>query len=157
VGIVERAVRSLSPLPLPAEAKAAVFFSGEGKKLRFLTDLAPATIGGGGTRLLSFFEREGPDGGLAVATAPAFRPGGAAGWEGTEGARLLVPGATEVAFTYSGGPAPDGRWEWLPEWESGEAGRLPAAVRFEFTVPGEDGPRKTAFVVPVPVAGGGGG
>jgi hypothetical protein len=74
-----------------------------------------------------------------------------------EGARLLVPGATGVSFTYSEGPSKDGKWEWLPAWEQKEVGRLPAAVRIEFTASGEDGPRKTAFVVPVPVAGGEGG
>jgi general secretion pathway protein J len=156
VGIVERAVRSLSPLPIPAEGEAAVYFSGEGKKLRFLTDLAPATFGGGGLRLISFFELTGEKGGLAVATAPPFRPGGAAGWEGTEGARILIAGATEVSFTYSEGPAKDGTWAWLPAWEPKEPGTLPAAVRVEFTAPGEDGPQKNAFVVPVPVAEGGG-
>jgi general secretion pathway protein J len=157
VGIVERAIRSLSSLPVPVEGQAAVYFSGEERKLRFLTDLAPATFGGGGMRLISFFLLPGPGGGLAVATAPPFRPGGAGNWEGTEGARLLVPGATEVSFTYSEGPAKDGTWEWLPGWEPKESAILPAAVRLEFTAPGEDGPRKNAFVVPIPVGGGPGG
>jgi general secretion pathway protein J len=156
VGIVERAVRSLSPLPLPAGGDPAVYFSGEGKKLRFLTDLAPATFGGGGMRLISFFEISGETGGLAVATASPFRAEGAGSWEGTEKAKVLVPGATEVSFTYSEGPAKDGTWEWLPAWEPKNPGSLPAAVRVEFTAPGEEGPRKTAFVVPVPAGGGGG-
>ena len=154
VGIVERAVRSLSPLPLPDGDKTAVYFSGEGDRLRFLTDLAPATIGGGGARLISFFGLSGPEGGLAVATAPAFRPGGAGSWEGTEGARLLVPGATDISFTYSGGPSKGGSWEWLSEWKPDESRSFPAAVRVEFNVPGEEGPQKTAFVVPIPAGGG---
>ena len=157
VGIAERAIRSLDPMPLPADGEAAVYFSGEERKLRFLTAMAPATFAGGGMRLISFFELPGPDGGLAVATAPPFRPGGAGGWEGTEGARLLVRGATEVSFTYSEGPTKDGTWEWLPAWEPKEPGSLPAAVRLEFTAPGDDGPRKNAFVVPIPAGGGLGG
>jgi general secretion pathway protein J len=157
VGIVERALCSLDPLPIPVLDNTTVYFSGEGKKLRFLTSLAPSAIGGGGLRLISFFELSGPGGGLAVATAPPFRPGGAGSWEGSEGARILVPGATEVSFTYSEGPAEDGTWEWFPAWEPQEAGALPVAVRVEFTAPGEDGPRKTAFVVPVPAGGGLGG
>jgi len=157
VGIVERAIRSLDPMPLPADGEAAVYFSGEERKLRFLTAMAPATFAGGGMRLISFFELPGPDGGLAVATAPPFRPEGAGSWEGTEGARLLVRGATEVSFTYSEGPTKDGTWEWLPAWEPKEPGSLPAAVRLEFTAPGDDGPRKNAFVVPIPAGGGLGG
>jgi general secretion pathway protein J len=154
VGIVERSIRSLDPLPIPVGDNTTVYFSGESKKLRFLTSLAPATIGGGGLRLISFFELPGPDGGFAVATAAPFRAEGAEGWEGTEGAKILVSGASDLSFTYSEGPAEDGTWDWSPEWEPG---RLPAAVRVEFTAPGEDGPRKTAFVVPVPVGGRSGG
>ena len=157
VGIMERAIRSLDPMPLPADGKAAVYFSGEGRKVRFLTALSPATLSGGGMRLISFFELTGADGGLAVATASPFRPGGAGNWEGTEGARILVRGATDVSFTYSEGPTKDGTWEWLPAWEPQEPGRLPAAVRLEFTAPGDDGPRKNAFVVPIPAGGGFGG
>jgi general secretion pathway protein J len=157
VGIAERAIRSLDPMPLPADGEAAVYFSGEGRKLRFLTAMAPATFAGGGMRLISFFELPGPDGGLAVATAPPFRPGGAGAWEGTGGARLLVRGATDVTFTYSEGPTKDGKWEWLPAWEPKEPGSLPAAVRLEFTAPGDAGPQKNAFVVPIPAGGGLGG
>jgi len=157
VGIVERAIRSLDPMPLAAEGEPAVYFSGEERKLRFLTAMAPATFSGGGMRLICFFERSGADGGLAVATAPPFRPGGAGSWEGTEGSRILVPGATELSFTYSEGPTKDGKWEWLPAWEPKEPGSLPAAVRVEFSAPGEDGPRKNAFVVPIPAGGGLGG
>lgn len=157
VGIAERAIRSLDPMPLAADGGPAVYFSGEEKKLRFLTAMAPATFAGGGMRLICFFERSGADGGLAVATASPFRTGGAEGWEGTEEARILVPGATEVSFAYSEGPAKDGTWEWLPAWEPQEPGRLPAAVRVEFTAPGDEGPRKSAFVVPIPAGGGAGG
>jgi general secretion pathway protein J len=157
VGIVERAIRSLDPMPLPAVDNAVAYFSGEERKLRFLTAFAPATFAGGGMRLISFFELPGAEGGLAVATASPFRPGGAENWDGTEGARILIPGATEVSFTYSEGPAKDGTWEWLPAWEPTESGIFPAAVRVEFSIPGEEGPQKTAFVVPIPAGGGFGG
>jgi general secretion pathway protein J len=157
VGIVERAVRSLDPMPLPAEGGPAAYFSGEERKLRFLTAMAPATFSGGGMRLISFFELPGAGGGLMVATASPFRAGGAGSWDGTEGARILVAGATEISFTYSEGPTKDGKWEWLPAWEPKESGVFPAAVRIEFTAPGDDGPRKNAFVVPIPAGGGIGG
>ncbi len=157
IGMMERAIRSLDPLPIPVWDNTTAYFSGEGKKLRFLTSQAPFTIGGGGSRLISFVELPGPGGGLAVATASPFRAEGAGSWEGTEGAKVLVPGATDVSFTYSEGPAKDGTWEWLPAWELQEAGALPAAVRVEFAAPGENGPQKTAFVVPVAAGGGFGG
>ncbi|HEX9190500.1 MAG TPA: prepilin-type N-terminal cleavage/methylation domain-containing protein [Candidatus Deferrimicrobiaceae bacterium] len=157
VGIVERAIRSLDPMPLLAEGKATAYFSGEERKLRFLTALAPVPFAGGGMRLISFFELPGSDGGLAVATASPFRPGGAGSWDGTEGARILVLGATEVSFTYSEGPEKDGTWKWIPAWAPKDPGIFPAAVRVEFSVPGEEGPRKTAFVVPIPAGGGLGG
>jgi general secretion pathway protein J len=154
VGVMERAIRSLDPLPIPVGDNTGVYFAGEGKRIRFLTSLPPASIRAGGPWLISFFEHPDPPGGLAMAIAAPFRPGGAENWEGTEGARVLVPGASEVAFTYSGGPTEDGAWEWSPSWDMNEAGRLPAAVRAEFTAPAEGGTRKTAFVVLVPAGGG---
>jgi hypothetical protein len=109
-------------------------------------------------RLVSFFERTGGEGnGIAVAAASPFRAEGAERWEGTENARTLVPGAVELAFSYSAGPTKEGTWEWLPAWDPKETGPLPAAVRVEFSVPSPSGPRKTAFVVPVPAGRGAGG
>jgi len=157
VGIVERAIRSLDPMPIPVGDNTTVYFSGEAKRIRFLTALSPSGVSGGGLRLIAFFERGGSGGGLAMSTASPFRAEGAEGWEGTDGARVLVPGAAEISFGYSEGPTEEGTWEWLPSWDPEETGRLPAAVRVEFTVPSEGAPRKTAFVVPVPVGGGSGG
>jgi len=157
VGVMERAIRSLDPLPIPFGDNATVYFAGEEKRFRFLTSLPPATLGASGPRLISFFELPGPAGGLALAHAGSFRVDGAGSWEGTGEPRVLIPGATEVSFTYSEGPTKEGGWGWLPAWDLGERGRLPAAVRVEFTAPAEGGPRKTAFVVPIPAGGGFGG
>ena len=157
VGIMERAIRSFDPLAIPVGDNTTFYFVGEGKRIRFLTALPPATVRAGGPRLISFFELPGPVGGLAMATASPFRPEGAASWEGTGDPRLLIGGATEVSFTYSEGPTREGVWNWVPAWDPKETGRPPAAVRVEFTAPSEGGPRKTAFVVPVPAAGGFGG
>jgi len=157
LGIVERALISADPLPIPVGDNTTAYFVGEEKSVRFLTAGAPA-VQGGGLRLISFFERTGGGGkGIAMATASPFRAGGAEGWEGTEKARTLVPGGGELAFSYSAGPTKEGAWEWLPSWDLKETGRLPAAVRVEFSVPSPSGPRKTAFVVPVPTGGGTGG
>jgi len=158
VGIVERTLMSADPLPIPVGDNTTAFFVGAEKSVRFLTAGAPAAAHGGGLRLLSFFERTGGDGnGIAMATATPFRPEGAERWEGTETARILVPGAEELVFSYSAGPTKEGAWEWVPSWDLKETGRLPAAVRVEFSVPSSSGPRKTAFVVPVPAGGGTGG
>jgi len=157
VGIMERAIRSLDPLPVPVEDNTTFYFAGEGKRIRFLTALPPATLRSGGPRLISFFELPGPSGGLAMATASPFRPGGAGSWEGTGDPRVLIAGAAEVSFTYSEGPSREGVWEWEPAWDPKETGRLPAAVRLEFTAPSGGAPRKTAFVVPIPAGGGFGG
>ncbi len=157
LGIVERALMSADPLPIPVGDNTTAFFVGEEKRVRFLTAGAPA-VQGSGLRLISFFERTGDDGnGIAMATASPFRVGGADDWDGMEKSRILVPGAGELAFSYSTGPTKDGEWEWLPSWDLKETRRLPAAVRVEFSVPSPSGPRKTAFVVPVPVGGGPGG
>jgi len=157
VGIVERAIRSLDPMPIPVEDNTTFYFVGEGKRVRFLTDLPPAAVRSGGARLISFFELPGPVGGLAMATASPFRPEGAGSWEGTGDSRILIGGATDVSFTYSEGPTREGVWEFVPAWDPKETGRIPAAIRVEFTAPSEGGPRKTAFVVPVPAGGGFGG
>ncbi len=133
VGIMERAIRSMDPLPIPVEDNTTFYFAGGGKKVRFLTAQPPAAFRWGGPRLVSFHEIPGPDGGLAMSTAPPFRLEGAGGWEGTDGPRILVPGAAEVSFTYSEGPSKEGAWEWLPSWDPKETGRLPAAVRVEPT------------------------
>ena len=158
VGIFERALLSADPLPIPVGDNTTLYFAGEEKSVRFLTAGAPSATHGGGLRLISFFQRTGGEGdGIAVATASPFRTEGAERWEGTDEARILVPGGRELAFSYSPGPTEEGAWEWLPSWDPKETGRLPAAVRVEFTVPSPSGPRKTAFVVPVPAGGGDGG
>jgi len=158
VEIFERAILSADPLPIPVGDNTTAFFSGEEKSVRFLTAGAPSAAHGGGLWLISFFELRGGEGsGIAVATASPFRAEGAERWEGTEKARLLVPGGKELAFSYSAGPTEGGTWEWFPSWDMKERGRLPAAVRVEFGVPSPSGLRKTAFVVPVPVGGGTGG
>jgi prepilin-type N-terminal cleavage/methylation domain-containing protein len=158
VGIFERALMSADPLPIPVGDNTTVYFVGEEKSVRFLTVGAPSAAQGGGSRLISFFERTAGEGsGIAITTASPFRADGAEGWEGTENPRVLLPGALELAFSYSVGPTEEGAWEWLPSWDPKEKGRLPAAVRVEFSVPSPSGPRKTAFVVPVPAGGGTGG
>jgi len=158
VGIFERAIMSADPMPIPVGDNTTSYFAGEEKSVRFLTDGAPSALSGGGLRLISFFERSGGEGGgIAVATASPFRAEGAEGWQGKENASTLVPEAVELAFTYSSGPTKEGTWEWIPAWDLKEAGRLPAAVRVEFSVPSPSGPRKTAFVVPVPAGRGAGG
>jgi len=158
VGIFERALMSADPLPIPVGDNTTAYFVGEEKSVRFLTVGAPSAVHGGGLRLISFFERTAGEGsGIAVSTASPFLAEGAERWEGTEKARILVPGGGDLAFSYSMGPTEEGAWEWLPSWDLKEAGRLPAAVRVEFSVPSPSGPRKTAFVVPVPAWGGTGG
>jgi prepilin-type N-terminal cleavage/methylation domain-containing protein len=158
VGIFERALLSADPLPIPVGDNTTAYFAGEEKSVRFLTSGAPSGFHRGGLCLLSFIERsDGEGSGIAVAAASPFRVEGAEGWQGTEKARILVPGGGGLAFTYSPGPTEEGVWEWLPSWDSRETGRLPAAVRVEFSVPTPSGPRKTAFVVPVPAGGGTGG
>ena len=158
IGIFERALLSADPLPIPVGDNTTAYFVGEEKSVRFLTVGAPSAVHGGGSRLISFFERTAGEGsGIAVATASPFLAEGAERWEGTENARILVPGAGELAFTYSAGPTEEGAWEWVPAWDQNETGRLPAGVRVEFTVQTPSGPRKTAFVVPVPAGEGTGG
>jgi prepilin-type N-terminal cleavage/methylation domain-containing protein len=158
VEIFERALMSANPLPIPVGDNTTSYFAGEEKSVRFLTAGAPSATHGSGLWLISFFERQGGEGGgIAVATASPFRAEGAEGWEGTEKPRVLLPGAQELAFSYSEGPTKEGAWEWIPSWDLKEKGRLPAAVRVEFSVPSPSGPRKTAFVVPVPAGGGTGG
>lgn len=158
VEIIERTLLSADPMPIPVGDNTILFFDGGEKRVRFLTADAPSAIHGGGLRLVSLFERTGGEGGgIAIASASPFRSGGADAWEGTEDSRTLVPGATELAFSYSGGPTEEGTWDWLPAWDPKETGRLPAAVRVEFGVPSPSGVRKTAFVVPLPAGGGTGG
>jgi len=158
VGVFERTLMSADPLPIPVGDTTTAYFVGEEKSVRFLTAGAPSAVQGGGLRLVSFFEGTGGNGsGIAMATASPFRAGGAEGWDGVERSRTLVPGAVELAFSYSAGPTKEGTWEWLPAWDLKEMGRLPAGVRVEFSVPSPSGSRKTAFVVPVPAGGGTGG
>jgi prepilin-type N-terminal cleavage/methylation domain-containing protein len=158
MGIFERAIMSADPLPIPVGDNTTAYFAGEEKSVRFLTAGAPTAVHEGGLRLISFFQRTGGEGGgIAVATASPFRAEGAERWEGTEKARILVPGGGELAFSFSPGPTKEGTWEWLPSWDPKETGRLPAAVRVEFDIPSPTGSRKTSFVVLVPAGGGPGG
>lgn len=157
VGVFERAILSADPLPIPVGDTTTAYFVGEEKSVRFLTAEAPSSVREGGLRLISFFQRTGGEGGgIAVATASPFRAEGAERWEGTEKARILIPGGEGLAFSYSPGPTKEGAWEWLPSWDPKETGRLPAAVRVEFSMPSPSGSRKTAFVVPLPAGGGDG-
>lgn len=155
IGIFERSIRSADPSPLPGGERPAPYFFGEPKRLRFLSASSVSSAPGGGFRLLCFFESDGsPEGGgLSLSDAPPFRTEGAESWEGRENARLFLPGATDVTFTYSPGPSEEGKWEWFDSWDIRETETLPRAVRVEFTTPTETGPRKNAFVVPV-MAGG---
>jgi hypothetical protein len=154
--ILERAIRSADPLAiLPAEGIQVPYFLGEGGKVRFLSDAAPSSVSGGGFRLLCFYgadaTRNAP--GLLISEASPLRAEGVEAWDGTERPRPLFSDATEVTFRYSTGPTKEGAWEWVEAWDSKEKKGLPAAVRVEFVLPSEGGPRRTALVVPV-LAGG---
>ena len=59
VGIFERALMSADPLPIPVGDNTTAYFVGEGNRVRFLTIGAPSSAHGGGSRLISFFERTG--------------------------------------------------------------------------------------------------
>jgi len=153
VGIIERSIRSADSLPVSDGNQATLFFTGESKRIRFLTAQPFAAFGAGGLRLISFHEVSGPGGGLAVSTASPFR---ATVWIGTEEPRILVPGAEDVVFSYSAGPAEDGSWQWSSLWDPKAEDGLPSAVRIEFIVPVGETSRRTTFVVPVMTAGGAG-
>ena len=78
VGIFERALMSADPLPIPVGDNTTAYFVGEEKRVRFLTIGAPSATHGGGSRLVSFFERTAGEGnGIAIATASPFRVEGA--------------------------------------------------------------------------------
>lgn len=147
IAILERAVRSADAMPFAQGDRAAPYFRGERERVRLLSASPPSAVAGAGPRLLSF---SGSVQGLMMAAASPFRAGGPQDWEGTEGARPVVPEARAVVFSYSAGPDEEGAWEWVEEWDAAEAGRLPAAVRVELTTQAESGmPLSTSFVVPV--------
>lgn len=151
--VLQRAIRSADPLALlPAEGARVPYFRGESGRVRFLSAGAPSSVSGGGFRLLCLAggDRPGNARGLVLSEAPPLRAEGVEGWEGADNPRVLVADASEVTFAYSRGPADDGKWEWLAAWDSREEKALPAAVRVEFVVGAEGGPRRTALVVPVP-------
>jgi len=150
IDIVERVIRSADPAAIPLGENTEPYFRGERDRIRLLS-LAPATpVPGTGLRLVCFSGTGGASAaGLAVADASPFRQDGADAWEGTDNPRVLLPGADGLAFAYSPGPTPEGTWEWRERWDFKEAGRFPAAVRVEFTMPSEGGPLKTSLVIPV--------
>lgn len=150
IDILERVIRSADPTPVPLGNADGPYFRGEPGRIRLLS-LSPASpVPGRGFRLVCFSGAAGPSAaGLAVADASPFRSDGADAWEGTEGARLLLPGAEGLTFSYSPGPSPEGRWDWRPAWDSRETGSFPAAVRVEFTMPSPGGPVGTSVVIPV--------
>jgi general secretion pathway protein J len=154
IAILERTIRSADPSPLPEEETASPYFLGERERVRFLSTLPLSGDPSGGFRLLAFAGASGAaEEGMTASEASPFRLEGAAAWEGTEGSRLFLPGATGVAFAYSPGPNPEGDWEWVEAWDAGDREGLPAAVRVEFTTAPGGEPLRTAFVVPV-MAGG---
>lgn len=151
IGIMERTIRSADPAQVASGDNAGPYFVGEPKRLRFLSASAVSAASGAGFRLVCFREAEGEEGGgLAVAEGSPFRAEGADTWEGTQDTRVFLPGASEVAFTYSAGPDEAGTWEWVDTWDAVERDGLPRAVRVEFVVTGEDGRQETtAFAVPI--------
>ena len=157
IGILERSIRSADASVLPSGDGPAPYFVGEPKKLRILSSYAVSSVPGGGVRLLCFFEaeRSAGGGGPALADASPFRPAGGESGDGTENARVFLPGATEVKFSYSPGPSDEGEWEWFDAWDRKERGGLPRAVRVEFTTQSGTGPPADAFVRPAGAGGAG--
>lgn len=151
IGVFERSIRSADPTAVPGGDRGSPYFLGERTKIRFLSSSSVYAAGGGGGRLVCFFgeEREAGETGISVADASPFRMEGPEVWNGTENSRMLLPGATKVAFSFSAGPSDEGKWEWDDSWDSREKGRLPGAVRVEFLMPSEGGTLQNAFVVPV--------
>jgi general secretion pathway protein J len=152
IGILERTIRSADRAPVPGGDTPGPFFLGERERVRFLSAVPLSGGGTGGFRLLCFSGNDGADpggAGMTVAEGSPFRADGAATWEGEEGRRVFLSGAREVAFSYSAGPTPEGRWEWAESWDARENRGLPAAVRVEFTTSPEGSPLRTSFVVPV--------
>lgn len=149
IDIVERVIRSADLTAIPLGDKASPYFVGEPNRIRLLSLVPPSAAPGTGFRLVCFSQGGGAAAGLAVADASPFRLEGAAAWEGTDKARILLPGADGLSFSYSPGPLPDGTWEWRQTWDFKETGRLPGAVRVEFAMPSGGGPLKTSLVIPV--------
>ncbi len=156
MGILVRAIRSADPTGIPMDNGAsAPYFAGERDRIRFLSAVSASAVTDRGFRLLAFFNGKDAAGrGMALAESAPFRVDGAQGWEGDDASRVIIRGAEDVAFSFSEGPSKDGTWEWVDGWDAGRKGRLPAAVRVEFTTPSQGGPLKTSFVVPVPAGGG---
>ena len=154
--ILERGIRSAEPTPiLPSEGNPVPYFLGETGRLRFLSTGAPASLSGGGFRLVSLYggEVSRNASGLLLSVGSPMREAGVESWEGTDGPRVLLSDASEITFLYSPGPTEEGRWEWVEAWDSREKKSLPAAVRVEFLTPSESGPLSTALVVPLPAGG----
>jgi prepilin-type N-terminal cleavage/methylation domain-containing protein len=155
IEILERAIRSGDPASIfPSEGTFIPYFRGERAKIRFLSASPPSSVSGG-YRMLCFYgaESRGDAAGLMLSDSSPLRGAGVENWEGTEKARVLLPGASEVVFHYSPGPTDEGKWEWVEEWDANDKKSLPAAVRVEFVTPSEGGSLKTALVIPVPAGG----
>ena len=150
IDIIERVIRSADPTAIPLGDNTSPYFRGERDRIRLLS-LSPASpVPGTGFRLVCFSGTGGAAAaGLAVADGSPFRQDGADAWEGADKPRVLLPGAEGLAFSYSPGPTPEGKWEWQETWDFKEAGRFPGAVRVEFTMPSGSGPLKTSLVIPV--------
>lgn len=156
IAILERTIRSADRSAVPGGDEPAPFFLGESGRVRFLSAIPLAGGSRGGYRLLCLFgggDSAAGGEGMTVSESSPFRAGGAAAWEGEDGRRVFLPGAREITFSFSPGPSPEGRWEWLDSWDAREFGGLPAAVRVEFITSPGGTPLRTSFVVPV-MAGG---
>jgi general secretion pathway protein J len=151
VGVVERALRSAHPMPLPGADPPLPWFRGEPDRLRFLTACPPSGVAEG-LRLLSL--RRSPGGELSLADESPFR-GGEGEWAGTGEGRTLLPAVESLSFTYSGEGAGATEREWVDRWDSSDEKRLPALVRVEVKARPAGGgeARTTAFVVPLAAGG----
>lgn len=152
IAILERTIRSADRSTVPGSDGPAPFFLGERGRIRFLSGIPVSGGSRGGYRLLCFSGREEaavPGGGMTVSESSPFRVEGAAAWEGEKDRRIFLPGVREVAFSFSEGPSPEGKWGWAETWDARESGKLPAAVRVEFTTSPGGTPLQTSFVVPV--------
>jgi prepilin-type N-terminal cleavage/methylation domain-containing protein len=147
---LERLFRDANPAPVPIGETSGPWFRGEADRVSFLSVSPIGQRRGGGFRVLGFREGRLPTGeaGLLVSERSPFSPD-AVGGESKEGAQLVFPGATRVAFFYVSGFTADGTMETENAWDAGEQKRFPVAVGIEFTPEGESVRRR--IVIPLPV------